>query len=359
LKAFTTKNFALSNAQSALRISEGDYQYLFNQMENTRLESETRNDAFVLIESNLRRDLEAALNLTEKQNILAKNLETKIETTVREKCLISAQLTAINHQNEGVKQQLYDMLREHVTKAGIELDPQKLPPSLSTNSDSLPLNMGDLIRYVKEILLIQLQPKHPYKVPRQKNSAYPEISTNPSSSRASSSVSAAKGKSFEVGGKEGGLLPMTPMTPDSEEDTSDEKKNGKIFPHEYDNDNNCDDISNIYDTSESAADLRIRMQSKGSNPMYKSRHRMKESMNRIGSRSIESKNITSINAMSDMNSRDFLEGDLSIKGQGRGIPKAIKTIDSEESPSTQLRSRLMKAQSSFASFRENISSSIE
>jgi hypothetical protein len=321
-------------------------------MENTKLESETRNDAFVLIESNLRRDLEAALNLTEKQNTLAKNLESKVEISVREKCLISAQLTTVNHQNEGVKQQLYNILREHVAVTGIELDPQKLPPSLPPNGDSVSLNMGDLIRYTKEILLIQFQPKYPYKVPGQKYPIYPETSTNSSSSRVSNST---RGKTSEGGESEGGLLPMTPMTPDSEEDSSYERKDECV----NDSGNN-DDADYLYDTSESAADLRVRRQSKGSNPMHKSRHRMKESMNRMGSKSIESNNMASISKIPDTNSRDSLVGNPSIKG--RRSLKVITTRDvlnSEESPSTQLRSRLMKAQSTFASFRENIGSIID
>jgi hypothetical protein len=319
-------------------------------MENTKSESETRNDAFVLIESNLRRDLETALNLTEKQNSLAKNLESKVEISVREKCLISAQLTTVNRQNEGVKQQLYNILREHVALTGIELDPQKLPPSLSPNGDPVSLNMGDLIKYTKEVLLIQFQPKYPYKVPGQKYPIYPETSNNSSSSRVSNPT---RGKTAEGG--EGGLLPMTPMTPDSEEDSTYGRKNVCV-----NNDGNNDDADYLYDTSESAADLRVRRQSKGSNPMHKSRHRMKESMNRMGSKSIESNNMASIIKVPNTNSREPLVGDSSIKG--RRIPKVTKTDDvlnSEESPSSQLRSRLMKAQSTFASFRENIGSIID
>ena len=68
----------LQSIQSALRISKGECEHLFNQLEDAKMNNSKITFIYSDMERSLRKDLESATDLVERQNSLIVSSDSKV-----------------------------------------------------------------------------------------------------------------------------------------------------------------------------------------------------------------------------------------------------------------------------------------
>jgi hypothetical protein len=143
IERLQSENNSLRSAHQDLQASSRKLQ---SEVENLHAEMKNAENAYLLKESNLKQEVNKAVDLAEKQITVTQLLESKLESSTRESQLKSSQLQTIKQREESLRRRIYQILESYSESIGISSkDISKMVPAETSVSDLLDY-LSDILR---------------------------------------------------------------------------------------------------------------------------------------------------------------------------------------------------------------------